>query len=85
MKTSQREIWLTGIASLIPGLGLIAYGKKTQGIIVLVVTGILLGNFLLFPFMITWYLFGVVFIAQLAYAVALAIKPSSEDQISRRV
>lgn len=82
MKASNRDSWIIGIASLIPGLGLISLGRNKQGVSILFIAGFFFVFFFLLPTMVTWFVFGGIFMAQLAYAVALATKVSGNNRTS---
>jgi hypothetical protein len=64
--------WFIGITSLIPGLGIILLGKRRLGLYVTLAIGLFLIVFCLAPNLITWFIFGIAFIAQMAYAIGLA-------------
>jgi hypothetical protein len=72
MKNITQTNWLIWIISLVPGLGIMVLGKRRVGLSVALAIVLLLGFFWLVPNLITWFLFGIAFIAQMAYAVGLA-------------
>jgi len=70
-----RVNWFIWIVSFIPGLGLMLLGKRRLGLGIAVAIGLLLTIFWLVPTLTTWYIFGIAFIAQMAYAVGLSTSP----------
>jgi hypothetical protein len=72
MKKFSQANWFIWIVSLVPGLGLIVLGKRRQGLYIILAICLFFAVFWLAPNLITWFIFGIAFIAQMAYAVGLA-------------
>ena len=69
LRIQNNWVWLV---SFLPGIGILLLGKQLIGASIFLVTCFLIGIFLVFPNMLTWFLFGIVFIAQMAYAIGLS-------------
>ena len=74
--------WFTGLVSIVPGLGIIILGKKRLGLGITLAVGLLLAIFWFLPNLITWFIFGIAFIAQMAYAVGLATIQTTKIEIT---
>jgi hypothetical protein len=72
MKKFSQANWFIWIVSLIPGIGLIVLGKRRLGLYITLAICLFFAVFWLAPTLITWFIFGIAFIAQMAYAVGLA-------------
>ena len=72
--------WFVGIASLIPGLGLYLLDKPQLAIIILGLMLLLFAIFWLFPSMITWFVFSITYLVQMAYSVALATSLDKDEE-----
>ena len=74
--------WFAGLASIVPGLGIIILGKKRLGLGITLAVGLLLAIFLYLPNLITWFIFGIAFIAQMAYAVGLTTIQTTKIELT---
>jgi len=74
--------WFVGIVSIIPGLGIFLLGKKKLGLGIFFAVGILFAFFGLLPNLITWFIFGIAYIAQMAYGVGLATFRATKIEIT---
>jgi hypothetical protein len=71
MEDYADRIWLVGGLSLIPGAGMMIIGKKELGLMTLLGVSALFLIFLFQPNLLTWFLFVLAFLAQMAYAIAV--------------
>jgi len=74
--------WFIGIVSTVPGLGISLLGKKKLGLGIFFAVGLLFTFFILLPNLITWCIFGIAYIAQMAYGVGLATFRSTKTEIT---
>jgi hypothetical protein len=72
LNANFKTSWFILLVSFFPGLGIIFLEKRKLGFTLILIVTLLFCVFLLIPNFITWFIFSVVFIAQMAYAVALA-------------
>lgn len=64
---------LTIILSLIPGLAIWLFGKRKQAVGIIIALIFISVLFILFPSIIMWYLFCILYIGQMVYSAGLSI------------
>jgi hypothetical protein len=82
MQKIMGQNWFIWLASLIPGLGIALLGKRKLGLGVGLGICVLFAIFWFVPHMVTWFIFGIAFIAQMAYAVALATIRTTKSEVT---
>lgn len=70
------------MVSFVPGLGIVILGKRNLGLSVTLVVTLLFALFWFVPTMITWFIFGIAVIAQMAFAVGLTTIRNTASTIS---
>ncbi len=74
MTRQSESNWFIWALSFFPGMGLVRLGKNRSGWGAATLVFLLLALFWFVPNLFTWFLLGATFIAQMAYAVALATR-----------
>ncbi len=82
MTKNTQSNWLIGIVSIIPGLGIFLLGKRRVGLGVFFTIGLPFALFVFWPNLITWFIFGIAYVAQMAYAVGLATIRATKTKIT---
>jgi hypothetical protein len=82
MQKIMGQNWFIWLASLIPGLGIALLGKRKLGLGVGLVICVLFAIFWFVPHIVTWFIFGIAFIAQMTYAVAVVTIRATKSEIS---
>lgn len=82
MKKITQTNWFVGMVSIIPGLGIFLLGKRRIGLGVFFAVGVLFALFGMLPNLLTWFIFGLAYVAQIAYAVGLATILATKSEVT---
>ena len=82
MNKMTQTNWFVGTVSVIPGLGIFLLGRKRMGLGIFFAVGLLFAIFGVFPNFVTWFIFGLAYVAQIAYAVGHATIQTTRTEIT---
>lgn len=74
--------WFVGIVSIIPGLGIYLLGRRKLGLGIFLAVGLLFALFGFLPNLITWFIFGIAYITQMAYGVGLVTFQTTKIELT---